>query len=96
MDISKLKESIVASPVSYGGQSYHAEFKPDLLTREDMETKTVAEAVAVALIKWDAELDGEVLPINADTMNSVIPDGLLSAYWNKLLEIRSARLGKSK
>jgi hypothetical protein len=96
MDISKLKESIVASPVSYGGQSYHAEFKPDLLTREDLETKTVAGCVAIALSTWDAELDGAVLPIDEDTLNNVIPDGLLSAYWNKLLEIRSARLGKSK
>ncbi|MGI8542048.1 MAG: hypothetical protein ACR2MD_01045 [Aridibacter sp.] len=95
MDIAKLKDNIVTETVEYRNEKVEIDIAPDVYTNDDGKMP-IAEYVVKGLKKWDVTQDGKTLPITKDSLTKIIPDGLLTAIFDRILSVKDAGLGKLK
>lgn len=95
MDLQKLKENVVEETIEYRDQQIKLEIAPDIYTSEDAELG-VAEYVAKGLKSWDITDNKVSVPINAETLTTVIPDGLVTVMFDRILSLKEAAVGKLK
>lgn len=95
MDLAELKENIITETLDYRGQKVVCGFAPDVLTSADGEL-AVAEYVFKALKSWDITVEKVPLEISVHALASVIPGGLLTLMFDRLLALREVGMGKLK
>lgn len=95
MDLAKLKENVVEETITYRGEKIVVGIKPDVFTAADADLPTV-EYIVKGLDSWDITNDGDALEISAETLQSLIPEALRLAIFDRILEVRDAGMGKLK
>lgn len=93
MDLDKLKKDVVSKAIEYGGETVNIDILPDAHTSEDSELP-VADFVAKGLGGWDITVAGEPLPLTAENLRTLIPSGLVTKFFDAILAVKEARVGK--